>query len=51
LAEQRVRDERDQTREHSPLQPAQDSHILDTTHLTLDEVVERIAGLVLGARG
>ena len=49
LAEQRLRDERDQTREHSPLRAAPGAHILDTTHMTLDEVVEHIAGLVAGA--
>ena len=48
LAEQRTRDERDQTREHSPLQPAPNAVVLDTTHMTLPEVVDRIAGLVLG---
>jgi cytidylate kinase len=46
LAEQRIRDERDQTREHSPLAPAPDAVVVDSTQLTLDEVVERIAGLV-----
>ena len=51
LAEQRLRDERDETREHSPLRPAPGAHILDTTHMTLDEVVDRIAGLVPGTRG
>jgi len=49
LAEQRLRDERDQTREHSPLRAAPGAHIPDTTHMTLDEVVEHIAGLVAGA--
>lgn len=50
LKEQRIRDERDQTREHSPLQPAPDAVVLDSTHMTLDEVVERIARLVLGTQ-
>src|SRR5205807_7851585 len=50
LVDQRLRDERDQTREHSPLRPAPGAHILDTTHMTLDEVVDRIAGLVTGTR-
>jgi cytidylate kinase len=44
-AEQAIRDERDTTREHSPLRPAPGAVELDTTGLTLDEVVERIAGL------
>ena len=46
LAEQALRDERDRTREHSPLEPAPGAVELDTTGLSVDEVVERIAGLV-----
>jgi cytidylate kinase len=46
LAEQTIRDERDQTREHSPLAPAPGASILDTTGLSLDEVVERVASLL-----
>jgi len=46
LTEQRLRDLRDQTREHSPLRPAPDAVELDTTSLTLDEVVQRIVELV-----
>jgi cytidylate kinase len=46
IAEQRARDERDRTREHSPLEPAPGAVELDTTGLTIDEVVDRIAGLV-----
>jgi len=46
MAEQTLRDERDRTRAHSPLRPAPGAVELDTTGLTLDEVVERIAGLV-----
>jgi len=45
LTEQRLRDMRDTTREHSPLQPATDAVELDTTGLSLDEVVERIVEL------
>ena len=40
------RDERDSTREHSPLSCAVDAIVLDTTHLTLKEQVERIVSLV-----
>jgi cytidylate kinase len=47
LAEQTIRDERDRTREHSPLEPAPGATILDTTGLSLDEVVERVASLVM----
>ena len=46
LAEQAIRDERDRTREHSPLTPAEGSVELDTTGLTLDQVVQRVVDLV-----
>jgi CMP/dCMP kinase len=45
LAEQTVRDERDRTREHSPLRPAPGAVLLDTTGLTVEQAVERIVGL------
>lgn len=48
LAELRVRDERDATREHSPLRPAPGAVQLDTTGLSVDQVVERIAVLARG---
>jgi cytidylate kinase len=51
LAEQAIRDERDSTREHSPLQPAPGAVVIDSTHMTLPEVVERIAALAHGASG
>jgi cytidylate kinase len=50
LAEQTIRDERDSTREHSPLQPAPGSVVLDTTGLALAEVVQRVVGLVRQTR-
>ncbi len=46
LAEQAIRDQRDSTREHSPLAAASDALELDTTGLLLDEVVWRIVALV-----
>ena len=46
LAEQTLRDQRDTTRAHSPLQPAIDAVRLDTTGLSLDEVVTRVVDLV-----
>lgn len=46
LADQRDRDARDESREHSPLRPADDAVELDTTGLSIDEVVARIAALV-----
>jgi CMP/dCMP kinase len=45
LAEQALRDERDATREHSPLAAAPGAVMLDTSGLTVEEVVERIAML------
>ena len=48
LAEQMVRDERDSTRADSPLRPADGAVELDTTGLTLEEVVERIVALAAG---
>jgi cytidylate kinase len=48
LAEQAIRDERDANRVDSPLRPAEDSVEVDTTGLTLDQVVERIVALARG---
>jgi CMP/dCMP kinase len=45
LAAQRDRDDRDRTREHSALRPADDAVELDTTDLTLDQVVDRVESL------
>ncbi len=45
LAEQTMRDQRDSTREHSPLRAAADAVVLDTSGLSVDEVVARIAEL------
>jgi CMP/dCMP kinase len=50
LADQALRDERDRTRAHSPLRPAPGAVELDTTGLSVDQVVERIAELVSDAR-
>ncbi len=49
LAEQALRDERDATREHSPLVAAPGAVVLDTSGLTIEEVVERIAALARAA--
>lgn len=48
LAEQAMRDERDRSREHSPLRAAPDAVVLDTSGLGVEEVVRRIAELVEG---
>jgi cytidylate kinase len=45
LAEQTLRDERDSTRAHSPLARARESVEVDTTGLSLHEVVARIAAM------
>jgi cytidylate kinase len=45
LAQQQRRDERDATREHSPLRPAAGAVLLDTTGMSVEQVVERIAAL------
>ena len=50
LREQQGRDERDSTREHSPLQPAPDALALDTTGLSVDEVAQRIVRLAEALR-
>jgi cytidylate kinase len=40
------RDEIDSTREDSPLVRAEDAYVVDTTHLTIDEVVATVLALV-----
>jgi cytidylate kinase len=49
LRDQALRDARDRSREHAPLTAAADARELDTTGLSIDEVVERIAALAAGA--
>ena len=46
LAEMRARDERDRTRANSPLQPAPDAVVIDSTDMTLEQVVERATQIV-----
>jgi len=48
-AEQAIRDQRDSTRAHGALRQAADALELDTTGMTLEEVVARIAGLARAA--
>lgn len=45
LAEQAERDERDRMRDHSPLVAADDAIELDTTGLSVDQVIDRIVQL------
>jgi cytidylate kinase len=49
LAEQTLRDERDCAREHSPLAAAPGAVVLDTSGLTVEQVVEHIAALARAA--
>ncbi len=51
LAEQAIRDARDSEREHSPLVAAPDAVTIDTTGLTIEQVVEQIAGLACDRAG
>jgi cytidylate kinase len=44
----RARDERDRNRADSPLKPAQDSVLLDSTNLTLDQAVSEAVKIVAG---
>lgn len=46
LREIRERDERDRNREQSPLKPAPDAVVIDSTHLTLEQVVSKVQELV-----
>jgi CMP/dCMP kinase len=46
LADLRERDQRDRTRANSPLVAAPDAVLIDSTHLTLDEVIARAVEIV-----
>ncbi len=46
LADVQRRDEADSTRETSPLRPADDATLLDTGEMSIEEVIEAIAGLI-----
>jgi len=46
LVDVKARDERDSSRKHSPLKPAKDALIIDTTTLSLDEVIAQVSELV-----
>jgi cytidylate kinase len=50
LRELGQRDERDTTREHSPLQPARDALRVDTDGLSVDDVAQRIVRLAKAVR-
>ena len=42
LNQQRERDERDRTRDVAPLRPADDAIVIDTTSISLEEVLRRL---------
>jgi CMP/dCMP kinase len=46
LDEVKKRDERDASRKHSPLKPAKDALIIDTSDLTINEVVAKVMALI-----
>ena len=46
LAEMRARDQRDRNRPNSPLVAAADAVVIDSTHLTLEQVVERATAII-----
>ncbi len=48
LDELRARDLRDRSRTHSPLAPAPDALVLDSTALSLDQVVARVEAVLAG---
>jgi cytidylate kinase len=49
LRELKARDQRDSEREISPLKPATDAYVIDTTSLSLEQVVEKVAKLAAQA--
>jgi cytidylate kinase len=50
LADQDARDRRDAQRDLAPMRPAHDAIVLDTTHLTTDQVVEKLEQIVRARR-
>ena len=46
LAEVQKRDTSDSNRQHSPLRPAEDALVIDTTNLTINEVIAKVMVLV-----
>ncbi|MEM0908423.1 MAG: (d)CMP kinase [Pseudomonadota bacterium] len=50
LSALKSRDARDQSRAASPLRPAADAHVIDTTDLSIEEALKRASSLVENAR-
>ena len=46
LDDLKVRDHKDSTRNHSPLMKAKDALVIDTTYLTIYEVIDKIVNIV-----
>ena len=46
LAEVQKRDERDANRQHSPLRPAKDALVIDTTNLSINEVIIKVMAII-----
>jgi cytidylate kinase len=51
ISDLRARDERDRNRADSPLRPAADAVLLDSTHLTLEETVQAAEAIVAARLG
>jgi len=45
-----VRDERDETREDSPLKPADDAIVIDTSTLTADAVFKQALSIIASSK-
>ena len=45
LADLKRRDDYDSTREASPLRPADDAVVIESSNLTFEQVIQRICGL------
>ncbi|MEX2588525.1 MAG: (d)CMP kinase [Actinomycetota bacterium] len=50
LSEIAQRDSRDSARKHSPLKPASDAIVVDTSDMNLEQVVDKVEQIVAGAR-
>ncbi len=46
LTEVQKRDKRDENRQHSPLKPAKDALVIDTTNLSINEVISKVMALI-----
>jgi len=51
VAEMRERDQRDRTRANSPLAPAPDAVVIDSTNLSVDDVLERVNKIIAAKTG